>query len=65
MACPPRPIFDVFVPALHVKTVSIARVLRQPSQHLIGDHLYVGLLHGFVKPRLHGVCDLFLFSHLR
>jgi hypothetical protein len=63
MARPPRSIFDIFIPTLHVKIVAIAGVLRQPSQHLIGDLFCVGLLHSFVKPRQCRDYDLLLLSH--
>ena len=63
MARPPRPIFDIFLPTLHVKTIAIAGIFRQPSQHLIGDILCIGLLHIFVEPKHYGVCDLLVLSH--
>jgi hypothetical protein len=63
MARPPWSVFDIFISALYVKTLTIAGVLGQPSQHLIGDFLSVGLLHSFVKPSQCGVSDLLLLSH--
>jgi hypothetical protein len=64
MAQPPQPIFDIFIPALHVKIVAIAGIFRQPSQHLIGNLLCVGLLHCFVKSDHCGICNLLVLSHL-
>jgi hypothetical protein len=55
--------FDIFISTLYVKTLTIAGVLRQLSQHLVGDFLCVGLLDSFVKPSQCGVSDLLLLSH--
>jgi hypothetical protein len=45
------------------QNLTIAGVLRQTDQHLVGDFLCVGLLHSFVKPSQCGVGDLLLLSH--
>jgi hypothetical protein len=63
MARPPWPVFDIFISTLYVKTLTIAGVLKQPSQHLIGDVLRVGLLYSLVKPGQCGVSDLLLLIH--
>jgi hypothetical protein len=64
MAQPPWSVLDIFISTIYVKTLIIAGVPKQPSQHLIGDFLRVGLLHSFVKPDQCGVNDLLLLSHL-
>jgi hypothetical protein len=64
MARPSRTIFNFLIPALYIETLAVDGILRQPSQHLIGDFFYVSLLHSFVKTSWRRVSDLLILSHL-
>jgi hypothetical protein len=63
MARSPRSIFGILNVTLNIKAFTIAGVLRQPSQHLIGNFFYIGLLHSFVETSQCRVNDLLLLNH--
>jgi hypothetical protein len=62
MARPPWSIFNFLIPSFYIET--LAGILRQHNQHLIGDFFCIGLLHSFVKTSQRRISDLLLLSHL-